>query len=124
MIKSKLNMDRVTINLESIINCNNNSDGADGNNSGVTEFETKIAPKKNSRKDELIKKATKIGLNKDIQKTIFICIMDSISPENALDNILKIKLKTQQVFYKFQSLNIYLISPLVLYNGLFSLMKS
>ncbi|KAF5153372.1 hypothetical protein TpMuguga_01g02475 [Theileria parva strain Muguga] len=96
MIKSKLNMDRVTINLESIINCNNNSDGADGNNSGVTEFETKIAPKKNSRKDELIKKATKIGLNKDIQKTIFICIMDSISPENALDNILKIKLKTQQ----------------------------
>ncbi|XP_954351.1 rna-binding protein, putative [Theileria annulata] len=94
MIKSKVNMDRVTINLESIMNYNNIPDDVNG----VLEFETKIVEKKNSKKDELIKKATKIGLNKDIQKTIFISIMDAISPENALDNILKIKLKTQQVF--------------------------
>uniref|UniRef100_A0A3B0MQC7 Rna-binding protein, putative n=1 Tax=Theileria annulata TaxID=5874 RepID=A0A3B0MQC7_THEAN len=93
MIKSKVNMDRVTINLESILNYNNIPDDVNG----VLEFETKIVEKKNSKKDELIKKATKIGLNKDIQKTIFISIMDAISPENALDNILKIKLKTQQV---------------------------
>ncbi|UKJ87860.2 hypothetical protein MACJ_000300 [Theileria orientalis] len=85
LISSKMNINRNVINLDAMLNYNKDDISI------VT-----VAKRKDTRKDELIKKAVQIGLNKDIQKTIFICIMNSISPENALNNILHINLKNTQ----------------------------
>ncbi|UKK00272.2 hypothetical protein MACK_000342 [Theileria orientalis] len=85
LISSKMKINRNVINLDGMLNYNKEDISI-----------LSVTKRKDTRKDELIKKAVQIGLNKDIQKTIFICIMDSISPENALNNILHIKLKNTQ----------------------------
>ncbi|BAM38880.1 uncharacterized protein TOT_010000347 [Theileria orientalis strain Shintoku] len=96
LIRGKMNINRNVINLDGMLNYNKED---------ITIVN--VTKRKDTRKDELIKKAVQIGLNKDIQKTIFICIMNSISPENALNNILHIKLKSTQVlFTRLLNLNI------------------